>query len=160
MFRIETRHVPAKRVMSIQRRLHAPETDGFVREARRTFARHLAGAEPAGPLMLIFHGVVSEDSDGPLEVVLGCAGDVGPTDIIGIRPSPPTTRRTQPLRKPSGPTRPSWPRTTRWPALPRSPPGWEPVVVSRGLSRRPGGDRGGPGRLRCGVPARRPVTRN
>lgn len=88
MFRIETRHVPAQRVMSIQRRLHAPETDGFVREARRTFARHLAGAEPAGPLMLIFHGVVSEDSDGPLEVVLGCAGDVGPTDIIGIRTEP------------------------------------------------------------------------
>jgi DNA-binding transcriptional MerR regulator len=88
MFRIETRHVPAQRVMSIQRRLHAPETDSFVREARRAFGRHLAGAKPAGPLVLIFHGVVSEDSDGPLEVVLGCADDVRPTDIIGIRTEP------------------------------------------------------------------------
>lgn len=88
MFRIETRHVPAQRVMSIQRRLHAPETDSFVREARQTFARHLAGDEPAGQLVLIFHGVVSEDSDGPLEVVLGCADDVRPTDIIGIRTEP------------------------------------------------------------------------
>jgi DNA-binding transcriptional MerR regulator len=88
MFRIETRHVPAQRVMSIQRRLHAPETDGFVREAKRIFARHLAGAGPAGPFILIFHGVVSEDSDGPLEAVLGCADDVGPTGIIGIRTEP------------------------------------------------------------------------
>lgn len=88
MFRIETRHVPAQRVMSIQRRLHAPETDGFVRGARKAFAQHLAGAKPAGPLVLIFHGVVSEDNDGPLEVVLGCPGDVRPTDIIGIRTEP------------------------------------------------------------------------
>ena len=88
MFRIQTRHVPARRVMSIQRRLHAPETDGFVREAKRAFARHLAGARPDGPFMLIFHGVVSEDSDGPLEAVLGCPGHVGPTDTIGIRTEP------------------------------------------------------------------------
>lgn len=88
MFRIETRHVPAQRVMSIQRRLHVPETDGFVREAKSAFAQHLAGTKPTGPLMLIFHGVVSEDSDGPLEVVLGCPDDVGPTDIIGIRTEP------------------------------------------------------------------------
>jgi DNA-binding transcriptional MerR regulator len=88
MLRIETRHVPAQRVMSIQRRLHAPETDGFVREAKSAFAQHLAGAKPTGPLMLIFHGVVSEDSDGPLEVVLGCPDDVEATDIIGIRTEP------------------------------------------------------------------------
>jgi DNA-binding transcriptional MerR regulator len=88
MFRIETRHVPAQRVMSIQRRLHAPETEGFVREAKRAFAQHLAGAGPAGPFTLIFHGVVSEDSDGPLEAVLGCPGHVGPTDVIGIRTEP------------------------------------------------------------------------
>jgi DNA-binding transcriptional MerR regulator len=88
MFRIETRHVPAQRVMSIQRRLHAPETDGFVREARQAFAQHLAGAEPTGPFTLIFHGVVSEDSDGPLEAVLGCPGRVEPTDVIGIRTEP------------------------------------------------------------------------
>ena len=85
MFRIETRHVPAQRVMSIQRRLHAPETEGFVREAKRAFAQHLAGAEPAGPFTLIFHGIVSEDSDGPLEAILGCPGHVEPTDVIGIR---------------------------------------------------------------------------
>ena len=44
MFPIETRHVPAQRVMSMQRRLRAPETDGFVAEAQAAFRQHLDGA--------------------------------------------------------------------------------------------------------------------
>jgi len=88
MFPIETRHVPAQRVMSMQRRLRAPETDGFVAEARAAFRRHLDGAEPTGPLTLIFHGVVDHESDGPLEVVLGCPPGTEPTDLIGIRTEP------------------------------------------------------------------------
>ena len=35
MFPIQTRHVPAQRVMSIQRRLRAPQTDSFARKPRR-----------------------------------------------------------------------------------------------------------------------------
>jgi len=88
MFPIETRHVPAQRVMSMQRRLRAPETDGFVAEARAVFRRHLDGAEPTGPFTLIFHGVVDHESDGPLEVVLGCPPGTEPTDLIGIRTEP------------------------------------------------------------------------
>ena len=88
MFPIQTRHVPARRVMSIQRRLHAPQTDSFVQEAKAAFAQHLGGARPAGPFMLIFHGVVDEDSDGPVEAALCCPGDIQPTDVIGIRTEP------------------------------------------------------------------------
>jgi DNA-binding transcriptional MerR regulator len=88
MFTIHTRSVPACRVMSIQRRLHASETDGFVREAKAAFAAHLDGTEPTGPFILIFHGIVSDESDGPLEAVLGCPDDVSPTDLIGIRTEP------------------------------------------------------------------------
>ena len=88
MFAIHTRHVPACRVMSIQRRLHAHETDGFVREAKAAFREHLDGAEPTGPFTLIFHGIVSDESDGPLEAILGCPEDVAPTEIIGIRTEP------------------------------------------------------------------------
>ena len=50
MFAIHTRHVPAQRVMSIQRRLRAPETEGFVREAKAAFADHLDGASPDRPV--------------------------------------------------------------------------------------------------------------
>jgi DNA-binding transcriptional MerR regulator len=88
MFPIETRHVPAQRVMSMQRRLRAPETDGFVAEAQAAFRQHLDGAAPTGPLTLIFHGIVDHESDGPLEVVLGCPPGTEPTDLIGIRTEP------------------------------------------------------------------------
>ena len=88
MFPIKTRHVPARRVMSVQRRLRAPQTDGFVQEAKAAFAGHLDGAEATGPFTLIFHGVVSHASDGPLEAILGCPEAIQPTDVIGIRTEP------------------------------------------------------------------------
>jgi len=88
MFPIQTRHVPAQRVMSIQRRLRASETDTFVAEAKAAFADHLDGALPSGPFTLIFHGVVDHESDGPLEAVLGCPDGVQVTDLIGIRIEP------------------------------------------------------------------------
>jgi hypothetical protein len=85
MFETQTRHVPAQRVMSIQRRLRAPETDGFVHEAKTAFADHLSGRRPTGPFTLIFHGIVDHENDGPLEAILGCPDDVQATDLIGIR---------------------------------------------------------------------------
>jgi len=85
MFTIQTRHVPARRMMSIQRRLRASETDAFVREAKNVFAGHLRGGPPIGPFSLVFHGVVDHDSDGPLEATLACSDDVEPTELIGIR---------------------------------------------------------------------------
>jgi len=88
MFSIKTRHVPACRVMSIQRRLNASETDEFAREARTVFAQHLGSSEPGAPFTLIFHGIVDADSDGPLEAVMGCPADTQPTDVIGIRTEP------------------------------------------------------------------------
>lgn len=88
MFPIQTRHVPAQRVMSIQRRLRASQTDAFVGEAKAAFADHLDGALPTGPFTLIFHGIVDHESDGPLEAILGCPDDVQVTDLIGIRTEP------------------------------------------------------------------------
>ncbi|MGC1185353.1 MAG: MerR family transcriptional regulator, partial [Candidatus Dormiibacterota bacterium] len=88
MFTIQTRHVPTRRVMSIQRRLRASETDGFVQEVKQLFAEHLAGASPTGPFSLIFHGIVDHESDGPLEATLACPDRVEPTELIGIRTEP------------------------------------------------------------------------
>jgi DNA-binding transcriptional MerR regulator len=85
MFTIQIRQVPARRMMSIQRRLRASETDDFVREAKNLFSEHLRGAPPTGPFSLIFHGVVDHESDGPLEATLTCSDDVEPTELIGIR---------------------------------------------------------------------------
>lgn len=88
MFEVKTRHVPAYRLMSIQRRLYAAETDRFAREARAAFAEHLDGAPPAGPFMLIFHGPVNDESDGPLEAALPCPDQIQPTAAIGVRTEP------------------------------------------------------------------------
>jgi hypothetical protein len=74
--------------MSIQRRLRADETDSFVAEAKAAFAAHLDGRTPTGPFTLIFHGIVDDEHDGPLEAVLGCPYDARPTDVIGIRTEP------------------------------------------------------------------------
>jgi DNA-binding transcriptional MerR regulator len=88
MFLIQTRHVAAQRVMSMQRRFRGDETDTFVAEAKAAFRRHLEGRTPTGPFTVIFHGIVDDESDGPLEAILGCPDDVAPSDVIGIRTEP------------------------------------------------------------------------
>ena len=99
MFTIHTRHVEAQRVMSIQRRLHAHETDAFVEEAKAAFRHHLGGRSATGPFTLIFHGIVDDDSDGPIEAILGCGDDVVPTDVIGIRTEPAHDEAYTPITK-------------------------------------------------------------
>lgn len=88
MFPIHTRSVPARRVLSIQRRLHAAETDAFVAEAKATFNDALEGRPSTGPFTLIFHGIVDHESDGPIEAILGCPDDVQPDERVGIRTEP------------------------------------------------------------------------
>ncbi len=88
VYTIATRHVPAQRVLSIQRRLLAADTDVFVAEAKAAFALVLAGRPPAGSFTVIFHGIVDHESDGPIEAIVGCPDDVMPTDAVGIRTEP------------------------------------------------------------------------
>jgi DNA-binding transcriptional MerR regulator len=88
VFPIETRHVPACRVMSVQRRLFGHETAGFVAEAKTLFRDLLAGRTPTGPFTLIFHGIVDHESDGPIEAILGSPDNTDPSDTVGIRTEP------------------------------------------------------------------------
>jgi len=100
IFEIHTRQVPAQRVMSIQRRLHADETDAFVAEAKAAFIEHLVGRQPTGPFTLIFHGIVDhDDGDGPLEAILGCPEGISPTNLIGIRTEPAHDEAFTPISK-------------------------------------------------------------
>jgi hypothetical protein len=66
---VQIRHLPERRLLSINRHLHAGQTDAFFDDA---FAR-LRAAGPglegiAGAPYLIFYGEVSDDSDGPMEL--------------------------------------------------------------------------------------------
>jgi DNA-binding transcriptional MerR regulator len=88
MFEVRTRQVPARRLMSIQRRLYGHQTAAFVKEAKAAFRGHLDGVEAVGPFSLIFHGPVNDQADGPLEAVLAVPAEVEPTELIGIRVEP------------------------------------------------------------------------
>ncbi|MGH2872522.1 MAG: MerR family transcriptional regulator [Solirubrobacteraceae bacterium] len=88
MFEIKTREVPARRLISIQRRQYGDRTDAFVAEAKAAFAAHLGSVEPTGPFTLIFHGPVNDEADGPIEAALGVPAEIEPTELIGIRTEP------------------------------------------------------------------------
>ncbi|MCU1368465.1 MAG: putative MerR family transcriptional regulator, partial [Ilumatobacteraceae bacterium] len=64
------------------------ETDRFVAAARAAFAEHLGEVESIGPFTLIFHGIVDDESDGPIEAVLGCPESMQPSARVGIRTEP------------------------------------------------------------------------
>ena len=66
---IQTRTIPERKLLSVNRHLYANETDAFFDEV---FAR-LRSAAPglqgiAGCPFLVFYGEVSDDSDGPMEL--------------------------------------------------------------------------------------------
>lgn len=88
MYNTATRHVPTQRVMSIQRRLRAPETDSFIEEVKAAFRVALGERKPTGPFTVIFHGIVDHESDGPIEAILGCPDDLLPGEVVGIRTEP------------------------------------------------------------------------
>ncbi len=88
MFQVQAREVPARRLMSVQRRLHGHQTEAFVREAKAAFRVQLGDLDATGPFSLIFHGPVNDRADGPLEAVLGVPEEVQPTQLIGIRVEP------------------------------------------------------------------------
>jgi DNA-binding transcriptional MerR regulator len=66
---IQTRTIPEREFLSISRHLHAHEADAFFDEAFAKLRSAAPGIEGiAGCPFLVFHGEVSDDSDGPMEL--------------------------------------------------------------------------------------------
>ena len=69
MFTIEVRDIPAQQVLTEQRHVTAADLPGFIAAA---MTRLLKAAEEfggmAGPALVLYHGEVNEDGDGPVEV--------------------------------------------------------------------------------------------
>ena len=77
MFDINTRRVPQRRLVAVNRHAYMAETEGFFADA---FAR-LRAAGPgidgiAGVPFVVFYGEVSDDSDGPIELCRPVAMDL------------------------------------------------------------------------------------
>lgn len=90
-YEISERDVPEQKVLFIQRHVTAADLPGFLADSSELLFSHLrqAGAGLSGPLFAVYHGLVSEDSDGPVEI---CAptrsADVEPAGRIGVRVEP------------------------------------------------------------------------
>jgi DNA-binding transcriptional MerR regulator len=81
---------PQRKLLCQERRVHIGELEAFVAAAQeRIRARlHAVGLPGAGPVLVHFHGLVTHDSDGPVEVAVPFTGSVDPVDDLRVRLSP------------------------------------------------------------------------
>jgi DNA-binding transcriptional MerR regulator len=93
MYEIQTRDVPEQKVLAVQRNVTADRLRGFIDEAYPRLYGHLeaGGARAAGPSMMIYHGMVTEDSDGPVEICVPFTGTLEPVADLGVRLEPART---------------------------------------------------------------------
>ena len=90
VYDIQTRAVPEQKVLSTQRTITAGDLPAFIAEAYGQLFAHLeaGGAPVTGPPFVIYHGEVTEDSDGPVEACVPFTGTVQPAGTLGIRLEP------------------------------------------------------------------------
>ena len=77
-------------LLTAQRRLTVEELGSFISDAARALEEHLAAsrATRAGALRVVYHGMVTADSDGPVEVAVPFSGTVRPTGELRVRRQP------------------------------------------------------------------------
>lgn len=88
MHRVETRNVPERKLLSFERRTLADELPNVIRESGDKLFKHVAsteGVQAAGPMLVIFHGVVTMEADGPVEVAVPVEGDPQPFGEARVR---------------------------------------------------------------------------
>jgi len=86
-FEIGQRFVPAVRVATLSRRVYVGGLSPFIEEAGGRLS-HLLGEQAAGPALVLFHGEVNADSDGPVEVCLPLAGTLNVPEDVTVREEP------------------------------------------------------------------------
>ncbi len=84
---IALRQVPDGDLLTVERRLTVEELPAFISDASDRITGHLeaSGAAVAGPLRVIYHGMVTEDSDGPVEVAVPFTGGVAAAEDLRVR---------------------------------------------------------------------------
>jgi DNA-binding transcriptional MerR regulator len=90
MYDVRERDVPEQVVLSLQRHVLVPELPEWIQSAG-TRLLNVADAHGgiAGPMFVIYHGEVSEDSDGPVEVCVPVRADVRNGSDVNVRREPP-----------------------------------------------------------------------
>ena len=86
-FTVQTRDLPTRQIATIQKRVYQPELSGFLPPSITRLIQEIPsqGAVIAGPPFVIYHGAVTADSDGPVEVCVPYTGAMTPTGDITLR---------------------------------------------------------------------------
>jgi DNA-binding transcriptional MerR regulator len=89
-YEAQRREVPAQAVVTIQRLLFLPDLSAFIGSSINRLHAELRAqdAEAAGPPIVIYHGEVNADSDGPVEVCVPYTGTVYPSGDLTLREEP------------------------------------------------------------------------
>ena len=81
MYEVKEREVPEQLVLTEQRHVTADDLPAWIEAAATRLLRAAADhGGAAGPMFVVYHGAVSEDSDGPVEVCVPIAVN-GSTDM-------------------------------------------------------------------------------
>ncbi len=85
--KVRTRQVVVHKFLYREQRLHVDALDDFTAESQARIRSRLisAGLSGDGPVHVHFHGLVTRDSDGPVEVGVAFSGSVEPVDDLRIR---------------------------------------------------------------------------
>ncbi|WP_309571713.1 helix-turn-helix domain-containing protein [Deinococcus sp.] len=86
-FTVQTRDLPTRQLATIQKRVYQPELGGFLPPSIMRLIESIPahGATITGPPFVIYHGAVTADSDGPVEVCVPYTGTLTPTGDITLR---------------------------------------------------------------------------
>jgi DNA-binding transcriptional MerR regulator len=86
---VATREVPEQVVLTEQRYVTSADLGGWLRDATaRLTAIAKRHGGPAGPRLVVFHGEVTEDGDGPVEVCVPVAAGVVDPAVAAVRHEP------------------------------------------------------------------------
>jgi DNA-binding transcriptional MerR regulator len=91
MFEVKTREVAEQKIASIQFNVFAKELPARIEQSFKAIFKQIAlspGVEAIMPTMVIYHGTVNEDSDGPIEACIPFIGNLEPAGDIRIRLEP------------------------------------------------------------------------
>ena len=89
MYDVETRDIPEQKVLTIQRSVYVKDLSAFIEESGGKLLEHIRqGAKVDGSSMVIYHGQVNEDSDGPVEVCVPFTGSLEPAGEMRVRLEP------------------------------------------------------------------------
>ncbi|MEU5367025.1 MerR family transcriptional regulator [Streptomyces sp. NPDC005925] len=101
---IEERETGEQRVVFVEGHVTAEGLPGFLDAATEELFGHLraGGGAPSGPVFAVYHGLVDEDGDGPVQVCVPTEGPVEPGGRVGLRVEPAHRQAYTELRKGQG----------------------------------------------------------